>query len=51
LANGGYLHGQGSAGLGFRAGLGGQFNQFTLELGQEWATNYQAQVLMGGYRF
>ena len=49
--NAGYLHGQGSAGVGFKAGIGGQYNNFTLELGQEWATNYRAQTLTAGYRF
>lgn len=49
--NGGYLHGQASGGVGFKAGVGGQYNNFTLELGQEWATNYSAQTLTAGYRF
>ena len=49
--NAGYLQGQGTAGVGIRAGVGGQYHNFTLELGQEWATNYSAQTLTGGYRF
>ncbi len=49
--NGGYLHGQASGGIGFKAGVGGQYNNLTLELGQEWSTNYSAQTLTAGYRF
>lgn len=49
--NAGYLHGQGTAGVGIRAGIGGQYDNFTLELGQEFATNYSAQTLTAGYRF
>lgn len=49
--NAGYLHGQGTAGVGFKAGVGGQYNNWTLELGQEWATNYKSQNLTLGYRF
>lgn len=50
-ANAGYLHGAASAGVGVRAGLGLQYQNWTLELGQEWATNYKAQNLTLGFRF
>lgn len=49
--NAGYLQGQATAGVGIRAGVGAQYHNFTLELGQEWATNYSAQTLTGSYRF
>lgn len=49
--NAGYLQGQGTAGVGVRAGIGAQYHHFTLEIGQEWASNYKAQTLTAGYRF
>lgn len=50
-ANAGYLQGQGTAGVGVKAGVGAQYHQFTLELSQEWATNYKSQNVTLGYRF
>jgi hypothetical protein len=50
-ANAGYLHGSASAGVGVQAGIGVQYQNFTVELGQEWSTNYQAQQLTVGFRF
>jgi len=49
--NAGYLHGQASAGVGFKAAVGAQYKNLTLELGQEWSTNYKAQSLTAGFRF
>lgn len=49
--NAGYLQGQATAGVGLKAGVGAEYHHFTLELGQEWATNYSAQTLTAGYRF
>lgn len=51
-ANGGYLHGAFSAGVGVKAGVGVNYRNFGLELSQEWATNYDsAQYLNLSYRF
>lgn len=50
-ANAGYLHGSATAGVGVQAGIGVQYQNFTVEVGQEWSTNYQAQQLTVGFRF
>ncbi len=50
-ANAGYLHGSATAGVGVQAGIGVQYQNFTVELGQEWSTNYRAQQLTVGFRF
>lgn len=49
--NAGYLHGEASAGVGLKAAVGAQYKNLTLELGQEWSTNYRAQTLSVGFRF
>jgi hypothetical protein len=37
--------------VGVQAGIGVQYQNFTVELGQEWSTNYRAQQLTVGFRF
>lgn len=49
--NAGYLQGLGSAGVGLKAGVGGQYKNFLLEVGQDFSTNYSTQTLTAGYRF
>lgn len=49
--NGGLIGGHASAGVGARVAAGVAYQNLTLEAGQEWATNYQAQTVAVGYRF
>lgn len=50
-SNSGYLHGQASFGVGAKAAVGVQYQNWRAELGQEWNTQYRAQTLTVGYRF
>lgn len=47
----GYLHGGAAAGVGVRAGIGAQYQNWTVEFTQEWASHYKAQNLSVGFRF